>query len=212
MVRAPPAEQLEAVKYLNTTRGWGFIDADFPSVPENVTLASTELLSLAIYLPKKGRMGGLQRTVKELWALAPSTIGDFAKWLGSELKTDSKHLRLARGSWRPGIRWVVIDLAAYAGKSPKNALETISVSDSYQPAGVELLALLLLQPDWALSWDGQKFFYPNLAGLQFYYNEAWSHVPCLRRWGRGRDRQFELDTLWAGRASALWSSPCFREC
>lgn len=211
-----PSEQLDAIKYLNGVRGWGFTDADFPSAPEEAQLGLNEVLSLAVYLPKKGRQSGLQRTVEELWGAIPEKIGDFTKWRWDGLKTDSKHLRLAphtdgsERDWKPGIRWVVIDLTAGLGKSPRTVLATTDVDDPYQPTGVELLSLLLLQPNWATSWDGKKFFYPNLTGLQFYYNEGWSRVPFLYR--SDDDRQFELYAAGDDYTGGKWASPAFREC
>ena len=120
---------------------------------------------------------------------------------------------------------MVIDLAAFAGKSPTYVLENTS-DDEYQPAGVELLALLMLQLKWVTSWGrgcfGNKNFYPNLTGLQLHWDAAtiyyasdavWSCVPCLSRQGDIRHiHQFKLTAGWRPNSDDSFASPCFREC
>lgn len=204
-----PEQQLEGVRWLNAERKWGFSDSDMPSVPQNVTLNKGELLLLCVYLPKAGKQTGLQRTFDELWELCQAPNG-YTKYRWDELKSDSKHLRSAPGhSHRVGVRWVIINPTAYHGKSAEYALSRRN-EDNIRVAGVEALMLQVLCPDWATSWNGDSSPYPNLSGLQFYWNSDWSGVPYLRRWDD--DRRLELRAFWADSGLPYWASPSVREC
>jgi len=205
-----PERQLERVKQLNAEREWGFTESDIPSIPENFTpRTATEVLLLAVYLPKKGKVSGLQRTFDELWQLIKAPQG-LTKYRWDELKSDSKHLRSAPGhSHKPGIRWVAFDPNTYRAKSPEQALK-LSEQDNVQLAGVEILMAELLFQSWATSWNGDSSPFPNLSGLQFYWNTDWSYVPYLYRWDD--DRQLELSAIWAVSGSSRYASPSVGEC
>jgi hypothetical protein len=71
------------------------------------------------------------------------------------------------------------------------------------------MAELLFQ-SWATSWNGDSSPFPNLSGLQFYWNTDWSHVPYLNRWDGVR--QLELDADWAGSVLSDYASPSVMEC
>lgn len=204
-----PSAQLERVKRLNVERQWGFSESDFPSVPEDFRpRTDTEVLLLVVYLPKRGKQSGPQRTFDELWQLTEAPNG-YTKWRWEELKSDSEHLRLAPGyDHIPGIRWVAFDPNAYRGKSPKTALQ--SLSGDTRLAGTEVLMAALLFPGWASSWNGTDSPCPNLSGLQFYWNTDWSDVPCLSRWDDYR--QLGLSANWADNADSGWASPSVRKC
>jgi hypothetical protein len=160
-------------------------------------------------LAPKGKQPSLERTFDGLWKLYEPPAG-YTKWRWDRLKADAKHLRQAPGyDWNPGVRWVEFDPTAYHGLSPENALKQ-STTDNVQLGGIEVLWALLLLPEWVTSWNGTDSPYPNLSGLQFYWESGWSNVPCLRRWGGSR--QVGLDAIWAAYAGGYWSSPVVREC
>ncbi len=206
-----PAQQLERVKQLNQERDWGFAEADFPEVPQDVTLNEGEVLLLATYLsPQRGKQSGLRRTLEELWDLIGLSGYDKSRWEG--LRSDAKHLRLAPGhDYRPGVRWVVFNPNAYHGLSPESALAR-ATEDNVQLAGLEVLMALVQFPDWATRWDGSTNPYPWLSGLQFNWDDSstpWSRVPYLRRWDGIRRLRFSTD--WASNADSSWGSPSVRE-
>ena len=204
-----PEQQLEKVRQLNSEYKWGFEESDFPSeIPEFTPRTSTEWLLLVVYLPDKGKVKGLQRTFNAWWDVMTAPDGfDKVRW--EKLDSDPKHLRLVSGTeHQPGIRWVVIDPNANPGLSPEAALK--SVTEVTSLAGVEVLALAALCPGWVTSWNGKGSPFPNMSGLQFYYNSAWSLVPCIRRWVDYR--MLKLDAYWAGDASSGWASPAVRKC
>jgi hypothetical protein len=187
----------------------GFRPSDIPAAPNFTPRTKTEVLLLAVYLPDKGRVKGFRRTFDAWWDFIVPPTG-LTKWRWEELKSDSKHLRLAPGiEYKPGIRWVAFDPNAYQGKSPKDAL-TQSAVDGTVLAHAEVLMAAAMLPEWVSSWNGGKSPYPNISGLQFYWNTDWSGVPYLSRWGG--HRQLELDAFWAGYDDSFFASPSVREC
>jgi hypothetical protein len=187
----------------------GFRSSDIPAVPNFTPRTKTEVLLLTVMLPNKGRVKGFRRTFDSWWDFIVPPSG-LTKWRWEELKSDSKHLRLAKGiEYKPGIRWVAFDPNAHQGKSPKQALEHVIVYGTTL-ANAEVLMAAALFPEWVASWDGGKSPYPNMSGYQFCWDSVWSHVPCLGRWD-GR-RRLGLGASWADDASVRWSSPVVREC
>lgn len=204
-----PAEQLKKVEALNAALDWGFVTKNIPAIPGYRPSDPNEVLMLAVSLPPKGRKSGLYHTFDELWNLIEAPDG-YTKWRRDELKATSKLLRQAPDyDYTPGIRWVVFNPNAYHGKSPEAALDA-SKADGVDLAGVEVLMAALLFPDWIASWNGTDSPFPNLSGLQFYWDAGWSDVPYLDRWGG--DRRLGLYAHWADDRSDRWASPSVREC
>ncbi len=207
-----PEEQIEKVSAFLGLHGGqdGFRPADIPSIPANFqSRTDTEVLLLTVMLPDKGRVKGLQRTFDAWWDFTVPPNG-LAKCRWEELKSDSKHLRLAPGvMYVPGIRWVAFDPNTYQGKSPEQALAQSKV-DSTVLAHVEVLVAAALFSDWVASWNGSNSPYPNLSALQLHWNTGWSGVPYLSRWDGSR--QLKLFANWADSAFDHWSSPVVREC
>ncbi len=187
----------------------GFTPSDVPAVPDFTPRTKTEVLLLTVMLPDKGRVKGFRRTFDSWWDFIVPPTG-LTKWRLEELKSDSKHLRLAKGiEYKPGIRWVAFDPNSYQRKSPKDALAQ-SATDGTTLAHAEVLMAAAMFPEWVASWDGGKLPYPNLSGLQFYWGSDWSRVPCLSRWDGSS--QLELNAFDADDAGSSWSSPVVREC
>ena len=184
----------------------GFMPSDIPDVPNFTPRTKTEVLLLTVMLPDKGRVKGVRRTFDAWWDFIVPPAG-MTKWRWEELKSDSKHLRLARDEHKPGIRWVAFDPNAHQGKSPKQALEHV-ITHGTTLANAEVLMAAALFPEWVSSWNGGDSPYPNMYGYRFYWDSDWSHVPYLRR----RGSRLELFARWAGDADGLCSSPVVREC
>jgi len=189
----------------------GFRVSDIPAVPNFIPRTKTEVLLLAVYLPDKGRVKGFRRTFDAWWDFIVPPTG-VTKWRWEELKSDSKHLRLAPGvKYAPGIRWVAFDPSTYRGKSPEGALAQ-SVNDGTTLAHTEVLMAAALFSGWVASWNGTDSPYPNLSGLQCYAITDWSRVPGLYyRWGDGLP-QLRLNAYWdeSASASGSWSTPVVR--
>lgn len=203
-------EQASAFLALHGRGQTGFWPPEIPAVPAFAPRTPTELLLLAVYLPDKGRQTGLQRTFDAWWDFIVPPTG-LIKWRWDDLKSDSRHLRLADGiDYKPGIRWVAFDPSKYQGKrSPKDALAQSAI-DGTTLAHAEVLMAAAMFPEWVASWNGGDSPHPNLSGLQFYWKADWSDVPCLGRWV-GHHR-LKLAAHWADDADSFWSSPVVREC
>jgi hypothetical protein len=106
-----------------------------------------------------------------------------------------------------GLRLVHYDPNAYAGLSPEAALKAAK-SDKVRLASIEVLERLVLTPKSGLTWDGRRYYYPSLSGLQRKYDAVWSDVPYDGRIGS----EFYLYSHDAADANPLWSSPVVREC
>jgi hypothetical protein len=210
---ASPERQIEkASVFLDLYGGGqeGFLPSDIPAAPSFTSRTKTEVLLLTVMLPDKGRVKGLQRTFDAWWDFIVPPVG-LTKWRWEELKSDSKHLRLASGiKYVPGIRWVAFDPNAYQGKSPKDALAQ-SVNDGTTLAHAEVLMAAAQFPGWVSSWNGGKSPYPNMSALQFYWDADWSSV-VLYLYRLDGSRQLKLDASWADGAGSHWLSPVVREC
>lgn len=187
----------------------GFRSSDIPAVPNFTPRTKTEVLLLTVMLPDKGRVKGVRRTF-DAWRDFIVPPAGLIKWRWEELKSDSKHLRLASGiDHKPGIRWVAFDPNTHQGKSPKQALQHV-ITHGTTLANAEVLMAAALFPEWVLSWNGGDSPYPNMSGYKFNWDTAWSGVLCLDRWDGAR--RLRLRGLWAGHRNGNWSSPSVREC
>jgi len=184
----------------------GFMPTDIPAVPDFTPRTKTEVLLLTVMLPDKGRVKGVRRTFDAWWDFIVPPAG-LTKWRWEELKSDSKHLRLARDEHKPGIRWVAFDPNAHQGKSPKQALEHV-ITHGTTLANAEVLMAVALFPEWVSSWNGGDSPYPNMSGYQFYWDTGWSVVPYLYR----DVSKLKLAAHDAGYAYSYWSSPVVRGC
>ncbi|GEM_PF-1822372 len=208
---ATPDELIDTVSAFLEQYGGGqqgYQPSDIPEVPNFTPWGnnSKKKLLLAVYLPAKGRVSGLARTVDAWWDfIVPPTGITKHRW--EELKSDSQHLRLVPGvKCNPGIRWVAFDPSAYQGKSPKYAIAQSAI-DGTALAHAEVLMAAAQLPQWVSSWDGVESPYPNMTALQFCLNNRWSHTPYLNRSSTGVRLTLDAyDTLSSVRAS-YWASP-----
>ena len=138
-----------------------------------------------------------------LWdkVVAPSGYTKY-RWEG--VKADKRNLRLAPNKVefdRPV--WLAFDPEHGKGERPDSFWGQADIAAS------EVFSALIQFPEWSLTWfNGASA--PNLTGYQLKYDGSWSHVPCLYRWGDGR--QLVLRYYWAGSRYDNWSSPSVREC
>lgn len=190
-----PELRLEVALRANRDRGWGFAEADFPSLPEG-----PGVWLLAIKLARKGRLKGLQRTFDDRWDLITGP-----KWRDPGLKSDSEHLCLAPGyEYVPGVQWVPFDPNGFAGLSPTQALSQ-STGDL---AGTEVLDAAWQFPEWKTCWFRDGNVAPNMSALQYRWSTAyaWAFSPCLYR----VDAELNLYACSAGYADPHWGSPRLR--
>lgn len=200
-----PMLQLERAFQANSQHSWGFVQSDFPTVPED----TSRLWLLVVNLHGNAEQEGLQRTFDAKWNIIVPPSG-YTKYRDPTFRTDSDHLRLAPGqTFTPGIYWVEFEPDAYLGMSPKAAL-TQSTIDGVTPAGLAVIDAVWQFPDWTLDWFKNGTPAPNLMGLQFRWDEEadWSYVPYLNR--RGGGRLLKLNARWAALAHRHWSSPVVR--
>lgn len=179
-----PEVQLANVRQWNDARDWGFTEADFPSVPDGLSLAGAlEVLVLAVYLPSKGtgrnHVPSHVRTAQALWDIARHRQPNSWQW--DSLHLDADHLRLLEGiepSHEPGIRWVMVDLGAHW-----NGQDGIRPCDvrSKDSAHAEVLAAAAHFPDWVQAMNGTDVPYVWLPGYQVTLpgEVAWTEVPVL---------------------------------
>lgn len=138
-----------------------------------------------------------------LWDKVDAPTG-YTKYRWDGVKSDKRTLRLApnKVEFTQPV-WLAFDPEHGKGERPESFWGQDDIAAS------EVLSALIQFPDWNLSWfNGASA--PNLSGYQLKYDADWSHVPCLRRWGVGR--QLELRGHWADLRLGLWASPSVREC
>lgn len=194
----PPKNQFSVVRQLNHVMKWGFKETDFPaSIPELKSNSPTGVLLLAVYLPDKDNMSGIQRTFEEFWRLIQAPPG-YKKWRHESTDGNPKHLRLVSGiEHNPGIRWVEFDLNC----------EVQSELD--RPAHAEVLISTILCPEWATMWNGINEPFIELAGYQCIDNDNnCIGSPHLHRWDEDKKICF-----YAIRSDCVdyWAAPVVRE-
>lgn len=106
-------------------------------------------------------------------------------------------------------RLVHFEPNSYQGKSPKTALKQAK-EDNVQLAGIEVVEMLFVEPEWALEWNGADHPFPNASALELKFDTDWSGVPYLVRWDGGR--RLGLSDGWAARRGGYRSSPSIGEC
>jgi hypothetical protein len=214
-----PEEQIQKVlELLEQHPDWGFTAEDVPLyVPAGSFATRTEVDLLAIYLPKKGKIGGVQRTFDELYGCIQAPTG-FTKYSWPEFKSDAEHLRLLDGrKHRPGIRWVAFDpFANWIWGLPNGHkvedLWATGANAGNNFAASEVLNALLLCPDLLDRMDGQNFPYFDLAGYQYNWGlaeKAWSCSPSFGRWDGGLRVELNINRIRDTRV--CYSAPTVRE-
>jgi len=148
----------------------------------------------------------LPRCFDRLWdAYAPPA--GYIKYRYLTAETPLKYAPLMKPAG--DMRLVHFDPNGYQSLSPVDALRQAE-KDKVRLASIEVLEKLVLDPGWAISWDGKASPYPNLSGLQSKYGAGWSGVPCLSKYVDGP--WVGLDTHGAVYAIDELSSPVVREC
>ena len=205
--------QIEAVSaFLGRYGGGmeGFRACDIPAVPVFVPLTDTEVLLLVVYLPKSGGVSGLYRSFEAWWnsIMLPEGTG---KRREDGINTRRRKLRLVEGlEYKPGIRWVAFDPAAYRGLSPLEAIEA-SGEDGTTLAHIEVLAAAALFPGWVACWDSYEL--PNLSGLTLDRSPLESvHMTPFFEGADFEDRAMDLRIAESDAADPSWASPTVREC
>ena len=208
----PAAVQVSKCRALLQEHGGGkngFRPVDIPDFDEAAFVPSSEseFPLLTVYLPSKGKMGGVQRTFDIRWlCITPST--GFTKRRTDATLSDPEHLKLIDGyEHKPGVRWVGFDPNTARSKSPLWC--EANPIPGRRWAHAEVLNAAAVMPNWANSWNGTSSPYPNMSGYRTLYGTGWSDTPYLDRWDD--DRELELGVDSASNPHALWCSPSVRE-
>lgn len=179
---ASAREQIVLVRKWNAERQWGFTEADFERVAENIPAwPEDRLVALVLvpYLPEKKGISGIERAFQELWLLAGAQQKNRSRWDGYE-KAGPERLRLHEGiEHQPGLRWEVIDLGANWDKD--NGISPEEIRGSKSPhAGI--LAAAALHPSWVCAMDGREVPYVWIPGYEVTvpgFGASWTDVPRL---------------------------------
>ena len=128
----------------------------------------------------------------------------YTKYRGEDVKSDKRNLRLApnKVEFAQPV-WLAFDPERGKGERPDSFWGQADIAAS------EVFSALIQFPEWSLAWfNGASA--PYLTGYQLKYDGNWSYVPCLSRWGDGR--QLVLNFSWADYRDDNWLSPSVREC
>lgn len=181
-----PEQQLERARQL-----WP--NAVLPEPPKEFT-PRTKSEVLLLHVPD---------SFDSLWDKVVAPTG-YTKYRWEGVKADKRNLRLAPNKVEFAVPvWLAFDPEHGKGERPDSFWGQADIAAS------EVFSALIQFPEWPLAWfNGASA--PNLTGYQLKYDGSWSLVPCLDRWGVGR--QLELGGCWAGNRLDGWSSPSVREC
>ena len=181
-----PEQQLERARQL-----WP--NAVLPEPPAEFT-PRTKSEVLLLHVPD---------TFDSLWDKVVAPDG-YTKYRWEGVKADKRNLRLApnKVEFAQPV-WLAFDPEHGKGERPDSFWGQADLAAS------EVFSALIQFPDWSLAWfNGASA--PNLTGYQLKYDGNWSYVPCLSRWGDGR--QLALNFTWADYRDDNWLSPSVREC
>ncbi|MDQ6726302.1 MAG: hypothetical protein M3066_09105 [Actinomycetota bacterium] len=202
---APVAEQLANVRRWNDERGWSLLDWELEQVDLTEATHAAPLVVdvVAVELPAKGPLNGVQRTCAELWDLAAGRQP--RSWCWDERRRAPKAVRLLDGvEHRPGVRRVTLDLAAHWDR--RRGTRPIDVRYGAS-AAAEILAAAAHFPHWVRAMDGEGIPFVCLAGYQVTVPvyETWRHILCLS-WSH-INRRINLSDNWADYYQDRFASP-----
>jgi hypothetical protein len=200
--------QIANVRRWNEERVWGFTDDEFNAIDLTPVRHSGLVVDVvAVYLPDRDTVSGVQRTFEELWTVAAQRQPNACRW--DELKSDTEHLRLLDGiEHRPGIRRVTIDLGA--NWDPQNGIRPMDVRGK-DSVHAEVLAAAAHFPKWIQAMEDEGSPYVWMPGYQATIpgDEGWPGVPCL--YWDSTTRQVELGTTYESAPYYHWACPVRRE-
>ena len=164
-----PTEQVETLReVMQKANVYHELATEFEACANNisdiasVTTSPTQVLILAFYLPDKGGKTGFHRTMQMLWDMT----AEF-RWLGRvKDKLDSNMWIALKYEWKPSVRWVLYDYAAYQGLSSSNVLE-LSAIDDKQLATIEPLLIAVTNRDYVNALDYNRTLCPKMPALKF---------------------------------------------
>ncbi|HRQ87031.1 MAG TPA: hypothetical protein PLY16_02880, partial [Candidatus Saccharibacteria bacterium] len=79
-----------------------------------------------------------------------------------------------------GVRLVHFDTNTYQGLSQQAAFNSAN-QDGVQLAGIEVLEKLIVEPGWALDWNGASSPYPMLSPIRVKRSSGWGNAPYIYR-------------------------------
>jgi hypothetical protein len=191
----------------------GKVSFDIPAVvPDFTPHTPTEVLLLAVYLPRKGNRGGVQRTFDAWWDFILPPQG-YHKWRYEELRSDSGHLQLIAGKHRPGVRWVVYDPFANKDRNPAWCWEDEDLVPAL--ASSEVLMATALFPKLVAGWKFglHQHSRPNLSGYKCLHGCTWAFAPfiSLGENPNGTEMKLGLNYAYENENNSVgWVSPTVR--
>ncbi|MFH1098656.1 MAG: hypothetical protein V1723_01910 [Candidatus Uhrbacteria bacterium] len=217
---APPDIQLVNVRKWNVRHKWGIPEAWFtnlgpvPEWPKDRLACVTLEVALPDQPEKKDAQGvtipaipGYIRTVCGFWGIISAQHPNHRKY--EQLLLDEEHLLLLdEATYKPGLRWRVLDLGANWDKT--NGIVPATVRNPLTSPNVDGFAALAHHPRFVRRMDGVKVPYLWIAGFRVMVpgDGTPRRVPIVG-WGRGA-RQVALYTYWDGHRSPCYSVPVRR--
>lgn len=201
-------DQVELVHQLNINERWGFVESDFPAIPDDSSRLPSEQLLLSAYLPPAHGMSGPERTLLSLWRSVASPQGIVEKSETINFDTHSDYLRVIGGVWNPGLRWVYFDPSAFYGVPSNHALIE-AIASGRDLAGTEVLMAAHLFPGWVRDFTLSTTPRPLLGGLRLLSSGRWASVPLFAK--SVHQRKFSLGTYGASSHPDRCSVPTVRQ-
>lgn len=158
-----PEVYLRKLENISNDENWPFTKSIFRSAreatPHIKLLSPSEVIIPVPSFLDTANMTGPQCTLEALWDIMPLPNGIYKK---SRHAVRNIHaVKLAPDiEYIPGIRWVLIDTAAYNGISATTLWDS---DGSKYLGGSEILTLAILQDDWIDCWDGAEYHFQCLS-------------------------------------------------
>jgi len=170
-----PELQIEKVKELNNSYGWGFTDEDFESLGNPPTWPEDGIIPVVYleFFPKDTP----EETFKVLWQVIRSSYKE--SWCLDQIHPSSDRLRLYPGVlYEKGLRWRIVDVGSNQGWSTDDVRRE---GNPDKLAHLGLMCLAKLCPDWVVSMDGNEVPNVILPGIQISIpgHTPWAHVPYI---------------------------------
>lgn len=166
--------QLDHVRRLNHDRDWGFIEKDFPGLPNLSRLRGSEIPILVFVLADQRDCTSLQRTFNESWDLSSAKLN--RKWRWDGLTSDQLSLRYFDDTANHNsMYWVALDQDGMSETELSKFQFENNCEEEIFFAGPECMILATLDPMW---FRGRGIV--RLRGYRFGPSgQNWQNTPSL---------------------------------
>ena len=163
-----PELLLKKLEGISKGQNWPFSEMQFKSarkeIPHFKLLSPSEFFIPVPYFPGDEELTGSQLTLRELWRQIPLPTGIDKK--SRHAVRNIKAVHLAPGVvHKPGIRWVLIDLAVFGGIPAGKLWES---KYSQYLSGPEILTVAMLVEGFIDSLDGDENSFLCLNGYMYH--------------------------------------------